>query len=188
MTTDGTKPTPHKRYYDFLSYLITQTAFSFTVTPFVILHLDACILVWARVYFYAIIGAALCFGFLFSPGKAYLVQQLKKRQGRPAVQRQYSEQSEAARHGGIGMGVPDDPELTLQDMVSEVRMEIERRQRGEGGGLPTMEEIRRAFEDGVRVQNVESVKEAVRERVGRMPSAEDVRKAVEGKVPMKKDS
>jgi lysophospholipid acyltransferase len=121
------KGTSYKIYYDIATLLITQAAFSFTVAPFILLSFSASMTVWARVYFYCILGVIGCIAFLFSPGKAYVVKQLKKRQGveQPGMQR-----VESAR-AGTTLGLPDDPETEIQEIAAEVRREIEsRRARG----------------------------------------------------------
>ncbi|KAF2094990.1 MBOAT family protein [Rhizodiscina lignyota] len=130
--TPGTKPkeqgTKYKIYYDIATWFITQAAFSFTVAPFILLTFSASMTVWVRVYCYCIIGVIASVAFLFSPGKAYVVKQLKRRTGtdkRPEIARQ-----ESAR-AGTTLGLPDDPEQELQEIVAEVKKEIEsRRQRG----------------------------------------------------------
>ena len=73
LTPDGQRPTAYKPYYDIMSYLVTQTAFCFTTAPFVLLTLPSSLLVWARVYFYSIIGVAASMAFFASPAKPWLI-------------------------------------------------------------------------------------------------------------------
>lgn len=85
--------------------------------------------VWARVYFYCIIGVIASMGFLASPGRPWLQKQLAVRNGtRPGMSRTASTESIRA---GTTLGLPDDPEREVEEIVAEVRKEIEtRRQRG----------------------------------------------------------
>lgn len=141
---DGKTPTPTKRYYDIFTWFITQTAFGFAVSAFIILDFSSCIKVWARVYFYAIIGTAACFAFLQSPGRAWLQAQVKKRTGagKPEMERVASVERMPT------LGMPDDPEREVDEIVKEVKKEIERR-RAEGIQLPDVRElIRQKLEDG----------------------------------------
>lgn len=106
MTPDGTKPTPYKRYYDVFTWLVTQLAFSFTTTGFVLLSVHDTLKVWAAVYFYCIIGVAACTLFLVTPGKIWLQKKTKARSSaRPAVGR--SESMENLQ--GATLGVPSEP-------------------------------------------------------------------------------
>jgi lysophospholipid acyltransferase len=126
-----------------VTWFITQLAFSFTVAPFLVLTFSNSMAVWARVYFYCIIGVVASIAFLFSPGKAYLVQQLKKRQGatRPGTTRQES------TRGGTTLGLPNDPEAEVQEIVAEVKKEIEtRRQRGQSIDLDVKKMVQEKLE------------------------------------------
>lgn len=125
-----TQPTPHKIYYDILSYLITQLSFSFVTAPFVLLSLPASFLVWARVYFYGVVGTALATAFFASPAKALLVKRLKKRAAGTAGPPQ-SRESAASREEPI-LGLPSEPEKDLDELMSEVKAEVEARQRKGG--------------------------------------------------------
>jgi lysophospholipid acyltransferase len=118
-----------KIYYDIASYLTTQLAFSFTTAPFVTLTLGASFLVWSRVYFYAIIGTALVAAFFASPAKAFLVKKLNKRSGAagPKLQRNQSQESLAAKEPLLGL--PPNPEQDFEELIQEVKAEIESRQR-----------------------------------------------------------
>ncbi|PSK56551.1 Lysophospholipid acyltransferase [Elsinoe australis] len=124
---DGKTPLPSKRIYDLLSYLITQLAFSFCTAPFVLLDIGDSLVVWARVYFYAVIGTVLCSIFLLSPGKAYLAREVKKRQqsasSRPELHRQDSHKLQTY------LGLPNDPGQEWDEMVEEIAGEIERRRK-----------------------------------------------------------
>jgi len=136
MSPDGSKPTPNKIYYDIFSWFITQVSFAFTVSPFITLYLNASIQVWARVYFYAIIGVVLSFAFLQSPGKAWLQSQVKKRTvaPRPGMERMKSVERMPT------LGMPDDPEKEIEEIVIEVKAEIERRKK-DGIKVPDVREL-----------------------------------------------
>jgi lysophospholipid acyltransferase len=128
------QPTRYKIYYDIASYLTTQLTFSFVVAPFITLTISASLLVWARVYFYAIIGTALATAFFASPAKAYLIKQLNKRSGAsgPKLSRTKSQESLASNQPVLGL--PPNPERDFQEMVNEVKAEIEMRNAGEHEG------------------------------------------------------
>ena len=147
MTADGTKPTPYKRYYDLFTWLVTQLAFSFTTTPFILLTIHDSALVWARVYFYAIVGVLACSGFLASPGKAWLTRKVKARtsEERPAMQRQESTESLAMMMNGPVMGVPSEPGREWDERVDEVVGEVKKRRGSKAG--PEGRELRRLVED-----------------------------------------
>lgn len=138
MTPDGTKPTPQKRYYDFFTWLVTQLAFSFTTSAFILLTIHDTMLVWARVYFYTIVGVALCSAFLGSPGKAWLSRKVKARQTtKPALGRSQSTESLQ----GATLGVPSEPGMEFDEMVDEVMEEVKKRRGSKGG--PEGQELRR---------------------------------------------
>ena len=79
LTPDDQHPTAYKVYYDVLSYFVTQATFCFTTAPFVLLTLPSSLLVWARVYFYAVLGVAASMVFFASPAKPWLKKQLRLR-------------------------------------------------------------------------------------------------------------
>ena len=142
LTPDGTRPTPYKPYYDAVSYLATQTAFCFTTAPFVLLTLPSSLLVWSRVYFYAVLGAAAAMAFFASPAKAWLNKKLQMRN-----KRNMEKEVEGDGRGQPLMGLPSDPEEDVQEAVREIRQEVEtRRKRGSVVGMPSGEEMRAAVE------------------------------------------
>jgi lysophospholipid acyltransferase len=133
MTKDGKSPTPTKRYYDIFTWFITQFAFCFVTAPFNVLTFSSAVKVWSRVYFYGLVGVGLCFAFLYSPGRPRLAAQLRKRngvEGRPGLERAVSADSAKMPPGGT-LGLPDDPEKELQEVIREVQEEIARRRRRE---------------------------------------------------------
>lgn len=102
---------------------MTQLAFSFITAPFVLLTLPASLLVWSRVYFYAIIGTALSTAFFASPAKAYLIKKLNERSGEKGkLQRTQSQESLAGKEPVLGL--PPDPQQDLEEVVREVRAEM----------------------------------------------------------------
>ena len=142
---------------------MTQTAFCFTTAPFCLLTLPASLLVWSRVYFYCIVGTAVSMAFFASPGKAWLVHQLKIRnastteekealqkqspQGRPDMGARKTTHERAADGYG-GLGLPDDPQREVEEAVEEIKEEVEmRRRRGSKITVPTGEEMRRMVEE-----------------------------------------
>lgn len=147
LTPDGTKPLPNKRYYDILSWLATQLTLSFAVVPFIILDFNKSFTVWSRVYFYGIINCAvslLAFAS-FSPLRVYLVGQLKRR-SRPQVARTAS--TETVHMPDLGL--PNDPERDFDEVVAEIKAEIEARgRRGSTAKMPTGEDLKVAIEQKI---------------------------------------
>ena len=127
-------PLPSKRYYDFFSWLVTQLAFSFTVTPFLTLTLSASLLAWQRVYFYAIVGTAASMVFFASPAKPFLRKRLEARAAKAGVDvtgakrpdglhRTISTDSLGGREPVLGLSA--DPERELDEVISEIRAEMQ---------------------------------------------------------------
>lgn len=135
-------PTPYKRYYDIASFLATQLAFSFATCPFLILSLSGSLLVWARVYFYAIIGTAACAAFFASPAKPYLRRRIEERAARAGVAPAKGSGGEGgAKREGLSrsvstdsvsrvpvLGLPSDAQREIDEAVAEIRMEVAARQ------------------------------------------------------------
>ena len=121
--------TSQKKYYDLLSFLSTQLAFSFATAPFLILSLNESITVWARVYFYVIIGTLSSMAFFASPGKAYLKSRLEERQAHAGVKlaRTTSQDSIAGQEPVLGLSA--DPEKDLDEAMETIRAEVSARQR-----------------------------------------------------------
>ena len=129
----------YKPYYDVLSYLITQAAFSFTTAPFVLLTLPDSLLVWSRVYFYVVFGVAASTAFFASPAKGWLIKKLETR-NKPALQ-----PKEKTEHPL--MGLPNDPGKDIDEAVREIREEVEARRRGTSVSKPTGEDMKSAMEE-----------------------------------------
>ncbi|KAF2738652.1 MBOAT family protein-like protein [Polyplosphaeria fusca] len=150
MSPDGKTPLATKKYYDIFTRVITQVAFAFTVSPFIFLTLSASLKVWARVYFYTLIGVAFSFAF-FSRSLPFRKMLIKKQSDRQPPVDVGSEVEKVAREeakreklvrmestdtvGGARraptLGLPDDPEAEIDEIVAEVKREIDdRRRRG----------------------------------------------------------
>ncbi|KAL8802181.1 MAG: hypothetical protein Q9182_003970 [Xanthomendoza sp. 2 TL-2023] len=170
LTPDGQRPTPHKIYYDILSFFVTQAAFCFTTGPFVLLTLPSSLLVWSRVYFYAVVGVAASMAFFASPAKPWLIQQLNARsitakaeQAKQQQQQQQQQQAQAQQQQQqrrsisrestledaiMGGGLPSDPGGELDDVVREIKDEVEAmRQKGVSVNVPTGQDMKAAVEE-----------------------------------------
>jgi len=152
LTPDGRKPTAYKPYYDFLSYIVTQTAFCFTTAPFVLLTFSDSFLVWTDVYYFPVIGVILSMAFFASPAKGWLIQQQKARQiaaeqktGVPAGHDLKRVESEH----GTTLGMPNDPGRDIDEVINEVMEQMEaRRRRGEGmTRIPGKEDVAAAMRE-----------------------------------------
>lgn len=152
MTPDGKEPLPTKKFYDWFTTVLTQIVFSFVVVPFILLGFSDTLTVWARVYFYALIGVAGSF-VLFSrslPFRSRLTQLQAARAPVPAtidkpqvekaareaifgerLQKTTSQESVVSQRKGPILGIPDDTEAEMDEIVQEVMAEFnERRRRG----------------------------------------------------------
>ncbi|KAK0711165.1 MBOAT, membrane-bound O-acyltransferase family-domain-containing protein [Lasiosphaeris hirsuta] len=135
-------PLATKKYYDFFSWLTTQLAMNFTTAPFLILTLSGSLAAWSRLYFYAIIGTVASMVFFASPAKSQLrrileqraakagadADGLPKRQGLP---RSISTDSLTSREPVLGL--PQDPQLELDEALTEIRAEMEARRSEQAG-------------------------------------------------------
>ena len=122
---------------------MTQAAFCFTTAPFVLLSLPDSLLVWSRVYFYAIVGTAASVAFFASPAKAWLTQKLNER-NHGTLHDRISQETV----GHPLMGLPSDPAGDIDEAIREIREEVElRRRRGSSGGMPTGQDLKRAVEE-----------------------------------------
>ncbi|KAI0901829.1 MBOAT-domain-containing protein [Annulohypoxylon nitens] len=126
------KPLPSKKYYDFASWLATQTTFSFVVAPFVILRFDQSILAWSRVYFYAVLSTGASMAFFASPAKKQLRAMLEKRTKDVGAKyvRSASTDSVTGRGREPVLGVSEDPGRDIDEAIQEIRVEVERARTG----------------------------------------------------------
>lgn len=154
--------TRYKPFYDLVSYLATQTAFCFATAPFVLLTLPNSLRVWARVYFYCVIGTAASMIFFSSNGKLWLIRQLEARKKRAMGLQPDGKAGDTVRmdrptigsrtttgaEGHVGLGLPDDPEREIQEAVEEIKQEVEiRRRRGSKIKVPTGVDMKAAVEE-----------------------------------------
>ena len=120
------------------SWLFTQLAFSFCVAPFVMLSWSASLTSWRIVHYYCIVGVALLMAFFASPGKAILKQQINAhtKNARAPMRRLESTNDIHTGDGlqrvmgedlgkGQIMGLPDDPERDFEEIMTEIRQEID---------------------------------------------------------------
>lgn len=161
LTPDGQRPTPNKIYYDILSYLTTQLAFCFTTAPFVLLNLNDSLLVWSRVYFYAVFGTAASMAVFASPLKPYLIKKLHER-NEPSHEKSAAITAKSVVEGNRNidtmdsdafggkhpaMGLPGDLGADVKEAAKEIREEFEAI-RGRGGIIeePTVDDLKLAVE------------------------------------------
>ncbi|KAI4663230.1 hypothetical protein J4E90_003101 [Alternaria incomplexa] len=174
MTPDGKSPLPSKRYYDLFCVVLTQTVFAFVVAPFILLGFSDTIKIWARVYFYTLIGVAGSFA-VFSrsfPIRKQLVQ-LQTARAPPAAATTYDDPAieKAAReeirrerlartnssdsvksHAKMPLlGIADDPEAEIDEIVAEVKAEIEQRKRR--GSVMQGFDLKQAVQDKLKQFN-----------------------------------
>ncbi|CAG5176041.1 uncharacterized protein ALTATR162_LOCUS8283 [Alternaria atra] len=152
MTPDGKSPLPSKKYYDLFTVFLTQTVFAYVVAPFILLGFSDTIKVWARVYFYTLIGVAASFA-LFSRSFPFRKQLVQRQSARtpsaaanpysdPAIKKAAREEIRRERlartnsadsvtsHAKMPLlGIADDPEAEIDEIVAEVKAEIEQRKR-----------------------------------------------------------
>lgn len=128
-------------YYDIFSFLVTQTAFSFATTPFLVLGFSDSVKVWARVYFYCVVGVAASSAFFASPAKAMMKQKIEERSNKAGVAMKRSASTESLATGGsrdseplVGPGLSSDVNRELGQMVDEARQTWQEREK-KGKGL-----------------------------------------------------
>jgi lysophospholipid acyltransferase len=148
LTPDGKSPTSNKKYYDAVCWVVTQFAFCFTTAPFVLLSFSGSLRVWARVYFYCVVGVAASLAFFASPGKKMLIKRLDMR-NHPHVRKTISQETVHLP----SLGLPNDPGREIDEAIDEIKMEIDQRQRrGSKVTMPTGEDLRRLVEQKVGIQ------------------------------------
>jgi lysophospholipid acyltransferase len=151
MTPDGKSPLPTKIYYDVLTWILTQVIFAYTVAPFVLLGISDTFTVWVRVYLYTFVALGASYA-LFSRKLPFRRQLMQRQAARmPSVDpatinetaiekaareevmketlaRTNSHDSVASRKLPL-LGIADDPEAEIDEIVREVKAEIEERRR-----------------------------------------------------------
>ncbi|PSR83314.1 MBOAT, membrane-bound O-acyltransferase family-domain-containing protein [Coniella lustricola] len=122
------KDTAMKPYYDVFSYLVTQLAFSFATTPFIVLGFADSVKVWANVYFYCVVGVTASSIFFSSPGKRWIKNKLEERNNTAGVQLKKSTSTESLATGGsrdregiVGPGLSSDVERDVGEMVGAAK-------------------------------------------------------------------
>jgi lysophospholipid acyltransferase len=133
------EPTSTKIYYDAASWFATQFTLCFVTAPFIILSFQDSLLVWSRVYFYAIVAIAAMTGFFASPARPYLKKQIEIRaataNGGKKMVRTLS--SETLSQQPV-LGLPPDPQRDFEEAVREIREEFDTRQGKAPGRAKTM--------------------------------------------------
>ena len=148
LSPDGSKPTQYKRYYDILSWVVTQLTLSFAVAPFIMLSFRTSIAVWSSVYYYGAIGTLGSVAFFASPAKALVVRRLKLR-SKPQPGKTVAQEPA----GPPTLGLPNDPGREFDEAVQEIMEEIEsRRRRGSIVAMPSKEELKAAVESRIGVR------------------------------------
>jgi len=137
-------PLASKRYYDVISWVVTQVAFYFTTTPFLVLSMSGCLEVWGRVYFYTVAGVAVSMAFFASPAKAQLRRALETRAAKAGVVPATtggagSKTSQASRPDVLSrttstdsinsrvpmLGLSQDPVRDLDEAIMEIKSDME---------------------------------------------------------------
>ncbi|KAI9897443.1 hypothetical protein N3K66_007299 [Trichothecium roseum] len=119
------QPSAKKRYYDIATFFGTQATFAFATAPFLILHFRQCLLVWFRVFFYALVWTVASLAFFASPGKAVLKSQLEKRLGRTRAKLERTISTDSLTGKEPILGISKDPEGDINEAIEELKAEIE---------------------------------------------------------------
>ncbi|KAI1115035.1 MBOAT family protein [Nemania sp. NC0429] len=118
------KPLPNKKYYDIASWLATQTTFSFTVAPFIILGFNESLQVWSRVNFYAVIAVFSSLAFFSSPANNYLRKMLEKKSREAGGHLSRTTSSENLKEPVLGVSA--DPGKDIDEAIHEIQAEVEK--------------------------------------------------------------
>lgn len=134
------KPTPYKRSYDWFSWIVTQLGFSFVTTPFLVLSFADSFKVWARVYFFCVVGVAASYAFFSSPARPWLKAKVEERTKAAGVPLRKSASTESLATGGsmdrepmVGPGLTSDVNRELGELVGEARLAWVEREKLKGG-------------------------------------------------------
>ena len=120
---------PHKKYYDLVTYLVTQLTFSFVTTPFLVLGFKDSLLVWSRVYFYAVFWAVASLAFFVSPGKVMLKKRLEEKKGSASATIVRSLSTDSLNDPEPILGISKDLELDVADVMEVIKAEKQARQK-----------------------------------------------------------
>lgn len=74
------------------------------------------------------IGTALCTAFFASPAKGFLIKKLNERAGTSGHLKKTQSQEDLRSREPM-LGLPSEPQKDLEELVSEVKAEVEIRQR-----------------------------------------------------------
>ncbi|KAI0554943.1 MBOAT family protein [Xylaria curta] len=118
------KPLSNKKYYDFASWLATQTTFSFVAAPFIILGFKESLQVWSRVNFYAVITTFATLAFFASPAKGYLRKTLEKKSREAGGRLSRTTSSENLKEPVLGLSA--DPGKDINEAIQEIQVEVEK--------------------------------------------------------------
>ncbi|KAI0190093.1 MBOAT family protein [Astrocystis sublimbata] len=118
------KALPSKKYYDFASWLATQTIFSFVAAPFIILGFKDSITVWSRVNYYAVFATIATLAFFASPGKAYMRQILEKKSSGAPPNLSRTTSTENLKEPVLGLSA--DPGKDANEAIQEIQREVEK--------------------------------------------------------------
>ncbi|KZZ88212.1 MBOAT family protein [Ascosphaera apis ARSEF 7405] len=151
-TGENPVPTAKKPIYDVLSWIVTQLTLSFCVAPFITLRFKLSLLVWARLYFFGVIGVVGSLIFFSSGGSKLLKEQLDKRSVRKLRQREEQEQAGCISDKGEPiLGLSEDVGQDINEAVQEIGKEISARQRaGSTVEMPTGANLRRAVDEKLK--------------------------------------
>ncbi|KAI8954600.1 MBOAT family protein [Xylaria longipes] len=134
------KPLPNKKYYDFASWLATQTTFSFVVAPFIILDFKESLQAWSRVNFYAIFTTFATLAFFASPAKGYLRRMLEKKSREAGGRLSRTTSSENLKEPVLGLSA--DPGRDINEAIQQIQEEVEKARKDlDKKGFPKKKEL-----------------------------------------------
>ena len=105
------------------------------MAPFILLTLPASFLVWSRVYFYGVLATAFATAFFASPAKPFLAKKLKVRAGDAVPELKRSHSHDSLSKEPI-LGLPSEPAEDMDEIIAEVRAEMQRRKKAGVAPLP----------------------------------------------------
>lgn len=105
-------------------------------TPFLVLGFSDSVKVWARVYFYPILGVIASSAFFASPAKGLLKKMVEERNSKAGVDLKKSPSTESLSTGGsadreplVGPGLTSDVNREMGQMVDEARQTWQEREK-----------------------------------------------------------
>jgi hypothetical protein len=112
------EPLPRKIYYDVFTWFITQLAFPFVTTPFILLSLYGSYTAWKRVYFYCIVGVLLV--MMTMPPKSHIGKYVKRKlveTGRASQKGPADKSAKRKSVGNMGADAASDNATTATGVV-----------------------------------------------------------------------